>query len=269
MLRDEIVAYLERYAAAVEAPVREGVDVVSLQPGPDGGFHLETSAGPIAAQIVVLATGGYQRPHRPAGAATLPVDLLQIDVEDYRSPADLPPRPCAGGGERPVGVSDRRGAPRGWPRGLPGLWKGPLGSTPARRSRHRLVGRGIGIHQPARRGSTQPGCPAGRERADERPGRWSRPPPAHAAAHGRHLARPFPGRRGSACPVCARPCRERGVGRCAPRRPDESRAQDGGRAWAAAAGHTRARAVHRGGSRGGGPGRLRRTHLRGRVPAQL
>jgi putative flavoprotein involved in K+ transport len=93
MLRDEIVAYLERYAAAVEAPVREGVDVISLQPGPDSGFHLETSAGPLAAQIVILATGGYQRPHRPAGAATLPADLLQIDVEDYRSPADLPPGP--------------------------------------------------------------------------------------------------------------------------------------------------------------------------------
>ncbi len=92
MLRDEIVAYLQRYAAAVEAPVREGVEVMSLQAGPDG-FHLETSDGPLAAQTVILATGGYQLPHRPAGAATLPADLLQIDVEDYRSPAGLPPGP--------------------------------------------------------------------------------------------------------------------------------------------------------------------------------
>jgi putative flavoprotein involved in K+ transport len=91
MLRDEIVAYLERYAAAVKAPVREGVDVESVRPRPDGGFHLETSAGPLAAQIVILATGGYQRPHRPAGASTLPEDLLQIDVEDYHGPAELPP----------------------------------------------------------------------------------------------------------------------------------------------------------------------------------
>jgi putative flavoprotein involved in K+ transport len=37
MHRDEIVAYLERYAAAVKAPVREGVDVESVRPGPDGG----------------------------------------------------------------------------------------------------------------------------------------------------------------------------------------------------------------------------------------
>ena len=39
----------------------------------------------------MLATGAYQRPHRPAGAATLPPDLLQIDVEDYRNPDELPP----------------------------------------------------------------------------------------------------------------------------------------------------------------------------------
>ena len=39
----------------------------------------------------MLCTGAYQRPHRPAGAATLPKDLLQIDVEDYRNPAELPP----------------------------------------------------------------------------------------------------------------------------------------------------------------------------------
>jgi hypothetical protein len=38
MPRDEIVAYLERYAAWFEAPLREGVDVTSLQAAPDGGF---------------------------------------------------------------------------------------------------------------------------------------------------------------------------------------------------------------------------------------
>ena len=91
MLRDEVVAYLERYAAKADLPVREGVAVNSLQRRSDGTFRLETSAGPVAAKAVVLATGAYQRPHRPSGAATLPAGLLQIDVEDYRDPADLPP----------------------------------------------------------------------------------------------------------------------------------------------------------------------------------
>jgi putative flavoprotein involved in K+ transport len=90
MARDDVVAYLERYAAGFEAPVREGVEVTALRRGSAGGFHLHTSAGPISARHVVVATGANQRPRRPAGAATLPPDLLQIDVEQYRNPAALP-----------------------------------------------------------------------------------------------------------------------------------------------------------------------------------
>ncbi len=93
MPRDEIAPYLERYAAEFEAPVQEGVEVTALGPGADGGFLLQTSAGELAARAVVLSTGAYQRPNGPSGAATLPEDLLQIDVEDYRNPADLPAGP--------------------------------------------------------------------------------------------------------------------------------------------------------------------------------
>ena len=72
MARDQLIAYLERYAARSSAPVSEGVAVTSLTSGPHGGFCLETSAGPLATGSVVLCTGAYQRPHRPAGAAGLP-----------------------------------------------------------------------------------------------------------------------------------------------------------------------------------------------------
>lgn len=91
MLRDEIVAYLERYARAFDAPTREGVDVTSLQPEPTGGFLLRTSTGDIRAGSVVVSTGAYQRPHRPEGSTTLPADLVQLDVEDYHAPDGLPP----------------------------------------------------------------------------------------------------------------------------------------------------------------------------------
>src|SRR3954468_18152286 len=36
MPRDEIVAYLERYAVSFGAPVREGVDVTAIRQGPAG-----------------------------------------------------------------------------------------------------------------------------------------------------------------------------------------------------------------------------------------
>ena len=89
--KDEIVAYLEGYAAGFAAPVHEGVEVVSLRSAPDSGFVLGTSAGDLGARSVVITTGAYQRPHRPVGADSLPASLPRIDVEQYRNPAALPP----------------------------------------------------------------------------------------------------------------------------------------------------------------------------------
>jgi putative flavoprotein involved in K+ transport len=91
MPRDEIVASLERYAGSFGAPVREATEVRSMEAEADGGFVLRTTDGDLRARDVVLATGAYQRPHRPPAAASLPSGLLQIDVEDYRNPDELPP----------------------------------------------------------------------------------------------------------------------------------------------------------------------------------
>jgi putative flavoprotein involved in K+ transport len=89
MPRDDIVGYLDRYAASFDAPVREGVEVTGLRRSANG-LLLETSEGEIEARNVILSTGAYQRPHRPAGAASLPPDLMQIDVEGYHNPDELP-----------------------------------------------------------------------------------------------------------------------------------------------------------------------------------
>ena len=87
--RDDIVAYLERYAEATDVAVREEVDVRSIDAS-DGGFSVRTSTGDLRADAVVIATGAYQRPHRPPVAGALPASLLQLDVEGYRSEDDLP-----------------------------------------------------------------------------------------------------------------------------------------------------------------------------------
>lgn len=86
--RDEIVEYLERYAASFMATVEEGVRVEGLEAGP-GGFRLRTSGGELAASLVVLATGAYQRPHRPAVPLEIPHGVQAIDAEGYRYPGGL------------------------------------------------------------------------------------------------------------------------------------------------------------------------------------
>jgi putative flavoprotein involved in K+ transport len=91
MLKDEIVSHLERYASSFSAPVREGVAVASVEPVADGTFLLHTSDGELSADTVVVATGTYRKPYRPAGAATVPADIVQLDVDTYRNPSALPP----------------------------------------------------------------------------------------------------------------------------------------------------------------------------------
>lgn len=90
LARDEIVDYLESYAASFQAPVKEGVEVTALGPGTGSGFRLSTSAGEIEADTVVLTTGAYQRAHRPTAAEALPSRVYSIDAEGYEKPASLP-----------------------------------------------------------------------------------------------------------------------------------------------------------------------------------
>lgn len=87
-----LVDYLNQYAAGFDAPVRAGVEVHSLKPLDGGaGFALQTSAGLIHARSAVLATGAYQKPYRPVGAASLPAGLQVMDAEGYANPAGIAP----------------------------------------------------------------------------------------------------------------------------------------------------------------------------------
>jgi putative flavoprotein involved in K+ transport len=88
--RDEIVAYLEKYADSGAVPVREGVHVQRLR-ATDGRFELVTSEGPLEAATVVVCTGAYQRPYLPPAAAALPPGVLALTSTDYRNPGLIPP----------------------------------------------------------------------------------------------------------------------------------------------------------------------------------
>ena len=88
--RDQIVDYFLTYAVAIAAPVRCGVAVTHLRRRDSGtGFRAETSAGPVEADHVVVATGPFQRPVVPA---IVPADaaVVQMHANAYRNPGQLP-----------------------------------------------------------------------------------------------------------------------------------------------------------------------------------
>ncbi len=91
MARDEIVTTLEEYARSFRAPLRTGVMVKEVEQSPNGGFLVHTRAGDLHCRAVVLATGSFQRAHRPASADKLPPSLPRIDADAYRREVDLPP----------------------------------------------------------------------------------------------------------------------------------------------------------------------------------
>jgi putative flavoprotein involved in K+ transport len=89
MVKDEIVAYLDRFIAKVKAPIVEHTEVRLVERSGDG-FVIETSAGTVTANSVILATSLYSDPFIPRAGAKLPESILQIHTADYHNPASLP-----------------------------------------------------------------------------------------------------------------------------------------------------------------------------------
>ncbi|MDO9409333.1 MAG: MSMEG_0569 family flavin-dependent oxidoreductase [Patulibacter sp.] len=124
MVQDEIVEYVESYAAAFDAPVHEGVAVTSVEARGVGsdpaanrpagaardsstapsaadvvdgvlaaapeGYVVRTTAGDLTCDAVVLAVGGYHVPTVPRMAERLPATVTQIHSSRYKSASPLP-----------------------------------------------------------------------------------------------------------------------------------------------------------------------------------
>src|SRR3954454_23999973 len=86
--RDEVIAYLERYADAFELPVQLGKEVRRLT-ARDAVFQLETDGGTITAAEVVVATGPFQEPYLPELAQRLDAAVVQTHSTGYRRPEDV------------------------------------------------------------------------------------------------------------------------------------------------------------------------------------
>jgi putative flavoprotein involved in K+ transport len=88
--RDEVVAYLQRYAEHFELPIELSSRVRSLTRD-EHWFVLAADGRTIRADSVVVATGPFQAPVVPALADDLAESVFQTHSAGYRKPDDVPP----------------------------------------------------------------------------------------------------------------------------------------------------------------------------------
>ena len=90
MNREQTYQFVRGYADTFDPPVREGVAVVAVRQSGSGGFDVDTTEGPMHADHVVVAVGGYHTPVVPRFAERLPADITQLHSSQYRSAGALP-----------------------------------------------------------------------------------------------------------------------------------------------------------------------------------
>ena len=93
--RDEVIAYLERYAETLELPIELNTielnsEVKRLGRGEDGRFHLEADGQTITADQVVVATGPFQSPYVPKLAERLASGVFQTHAVGYHRADQVP-----------------------------------------------------------------------------------------------------------------------------------------------------------------------------------
>jgi len=91
MQRDEIVQYIEAYAASFDPPLKEGVAVSKVRRNEaQGVFKVSTTIGDYTAEQVIIAVGGYHIPKLPTISERLPEPIVQLHSSVYRNPESLP-----------------------------------------------------------------------------------------------------------------------------------------------------------------------------------
>ncbi|NIY92034.1 MSMEG_0569 family flavin-dependent oxidoreductase [Vibrio diazotrophicus] len=90
MKRTEIIDYLDRFAAKVNAPVIEGIKVERITRRAEGGYCVTTSEKEFTCDQVVVSSGGYHQPIIPRMAERLPESIVQIHSAQYKNASQLP-----------------------------------------------------------------------------------------------------------------------------------------------------------------------------------
>ncbi|EBA07079.1 flavin-containing monooxygenase [Sagittula stellata] len=88
--KDRMAQYLIDYAAMIDAPIREGVEVLSAEPlSGDRGFLVKTDQGDFQARRIVAATGAFQHPVIPPLVPET-AGIEQLHSFHYKNPEELP-----------------------------------------------------------------------------------------------------------------------------------------------------------------------------------
>ncbi len=89
--RGEIVAYFEDYVKRFDLPVQYGVRVTAVEHVADSGkYQVTTERDVWLTDHVVMATGLFQGPKKPAFAENLSARITQLHSSAYRNPQSLP-----------------------------------------------------------------------------------------------------------------------------------------------------------------------------------
>ncbi|HSI93025.1 MAG TPA: NAD(P)-binding domain-containing protein [Jiangellaceae bacterium] len=86
----EVIDFFDGYARSFQPPVRTGVTVTAVEPGPRGWVVRIADRELLHAANVVVAVGHYNRPEIPDLAAHLPAEVHQLHSSEYRNPGLLP-----------------------------------------------------------------------------------------------------------------------------------------------------------------------------------
>ena len=84
----ETIAFIERYAQVIAAPVRTSTTVNSVR-AENGGYRVMTDQGEWRCRTLVLATGACNIPQVPKLAELVPPGIRMLTPDRYRNPDQL------------------------------------------------------------------------------------------------------------------------------------------------------------------------------------
>ncbi|GAB3220047.1 MSMEG_0569 family flavin-dependent oxidoreductase [Spirosoma arcticum] len=91
MVKDDIVAYLDGYAASFNPPLKEGVEVLAVSKEPlSESFTVLTNEGMYTASQVVVCIGNFHSAPLPKLAERFPSSITQVHSAHYKNPESLP-----------------------------------------------------------------------------------------------------------------------------------------------------------------------------------